>query len=454
MSEQKKRGPTAGIGGTMNYQTTYKPLDWFKDNPENYRRHPPEQVAVLQQSLQRFGVFRNVVARPDGTLLAGHGIVAAARAEGLEEFPCVVFEGTDEEARALMVADNEQARLAEDDAGQLAKLLEGAQGAGMLQVTGHDAESLQGLLCEVDRAAEHAELGDDGPPETPAEAATKRGDVWVCGEHRVVCGDSAEESSYAGCETAQLVATSPPYAAQRDYYLVEFSWDEVVPQVIAKACGKLAADGSALVNLGLIYAEGKVVEYWRSLFVSMEEQGRPLFGWYVWDKLKALPGDWDGRLAPAHEWVFHFANKPRRPRKTKECVSAGRIMHKRSKNTGFRRKDGTQGVGVKDGHQIGTHRIPDSVIRALPQAGGIEGHPAPFSVAFATELVQPYTVRGETVIDPFLGSGTTLIACEQLGRICYGIEIEPRYVDIAVLRWQKLTGQKATLEATGEPFPA
>lgn len=133
----------------MAYKTVNKPLEWFKGNPENYRAHPPEQQAVLRQSLQRFGVFRNVVARPDGTLLAGHGILAAAQAEGMKSFPCVIFEGTDEEARALMVADNEQARLAQDDPDQLSQLLASLEADGLMQVTGHDEDSVAALLEQV-----------------------------------------------------------------------------------------------------------------------------------------------------------------------------------------------------------------------------------------------------------------------------------------------------------------
>lgn len=107
----------------MDYKVEMKPLEWFSENPENYRAHPEEQLDVLQQSLERFGVFRNVVARPDGTILAGHGILRAAQRKGLTEFPTVVFEGSDAEARALMVADNEQSRLAQDDDNALMALL-------------------------------------------------------------------------------------------------------------------------------------------------------------------------------------------------------------------------------------------------------------------------------------------------------------------------------------------
>ena len=164
---------------TMSYQAMNKPLDWFSDNPENYRSHPPEQQAVLQESLRRFGVFRNVVARPDGTLLAGHGIIAAARAEGLTEFPCVVFEGTDAEARALMVADNEQARLAQDDPDQLTQLLASLQDDGMMQVTGHDDASFAELLEQVEAQAAPTGFHPDMIPRDDAEAtATRQVGIW------------------------------------------------------------------------------------------------------------------------------------------------------------------------------------------------------------------------------------------------------------------------------------
>ena len=133
------------------YNVVNKPLEWFKPNAENYRSHPAPQVDVLQESIRRFGVFRNVVARPDGTILAGHGILAAAQAEGLTSFPCVIFYGTDEEARALMVADNEQARLAEDDDNALAALLSSLAESDIgVTVTGWTGEEVEALLDVTD----------------------------------------------------------------------------------------------------------------------------------------------------------------------------------------------------------------------------------------------------------------------------------------------------------------
>ena len=141
----------AGEGEAVEYATVDKPLDWFVPNDENYRGHPEAQVELLRGSLRQFGVFKNVVARPDGTVLAGHGMIAAAKAEGLAALPVQVFTGTDEEARALMVADNELSRpgLVQDDPDQLSQLLESLRADGMMAVTGHDDESLAALLVEV-----------------------------------------------------------------------------------------------------------------------------------------------------------------------------------------------------------------------------------------------------------------------------------------------------------------
>ena len=132
-----------------DFEAVSKPLEWFVPNDENYRGHSEPQVQVLRESLRAFGVYKNVVARPDGTVLAGHGVITAAKAEGLTSLPVFIFDGTEEQARALLVADNEISRLAEDDADQLSQLLASLQDDGMLALTGHDDESLAALLETV-----------------------------------------------------------------------------------------------------------------------------------------------------------------------------------------------------------------------------------------------------------------------------------------------------------------
>lgn len=264
--------------------------------------------------------------------------------------------------------------------------------------------------------------------------------------HRVLCGDSTNADDVARLldgEDTQAVVTSPPYAAQRRYEMDDFDWDAVVPQAIVNAAGTLMEGGSALVNLGLVHKDGRVIEYWRPLFDAMDDAEKPLFAWYVWDKQNGLPGDWNGRLAPAHEWVFHFARSPRRPAKTKACKYAGEVSHPEGAMHGLRDQKGKVGAWQHDGKPTNETKIPDSVIRAQPVKGECFGHPAPFSIEFAAELIEPFVRRGEMVYDPFLGLGTTVMAAQQLGRRCVGMEIEPSYVQITLERWKKMTGEEA-----------
>lgn len=140
------------MGDTLTVETW--PIERLSANPENYRSHPDEQLDHLRESLRAFGWYKNVVVTPEGMVLAGHGIIAAAKSEGLTEVPVHVFRGTDAEARKLMVADNEASRLAQDDPDQLSQLLDAirADSETGLQGTGHDDTSLEALLEEVANA--------------------------------------------------------------------------------------------------------------------------------------------------------------------------------------------------------------------------------------------------------------------------------------------------------------
>lgn len=160
MSEAKQY--PAGEDPARRYAVESWPLGRLCENSENYRRHPLGQRERLQESLRRFGIFKNIVARPDGTILCGHGLVAAARAEGLPEVPVHVFAGTDEEARALMVADNELSALAVDDDAQLSRLLLSLRDTDLLAVSGHDEGSLNALLREVATEQPASGIGQPG----------------------------------------------------------------------------------------------------------------------------------------------------------------------------------------------------------------------------------------------------------------------------------------------------
>jgi DNA modification methylase len=246
-----------------------------------------------------------------------------------------------------------------------------------------------------------------------------------------------------GGEKAGLCFTSPPNGQQRDYTEASkkhtADWDKLMQGVFGNL--PMADDGQVLVNLGLIHRDGEWVPYWDGWIEWMRAQGWRRFGWYVWDQTYGLPGDWGGRFAPSHEWIFHFNHK---------AVTCARCVKKQPEyitlatGTPLRHRDGTTHRATSPGSGLNTHKIPDSVVRICRQQGGIEGHPAVFSVGLAALIFSAYP---GIIFDPFLGSGTTMIAAEQLGRRCFGIEIEPLYVDVAVARWEKFTGKKATLEA-------
>lgn len=225
-------------------------------------------------------------------------------------------------------------------------------------------------------------------------------------------------------DPADLVVTSPPYAQQRDYGFKrgEFVWDHVVPRALANL--NVAPDGQVLVNLGLVHKGGEVVTYWDALFPVMRAYGFRLFGWYVWDKKSAFPGDFGGRYAPAHEWVFHFNRNRTSLNKFVPCQEFGK-----PKRGTTMKKAGGMAAPVQIVQQF---KIPDSVIRATSKhTGDGRGHPAAFPLEFAASLMMSFD---GLVLDPFMGSGTTLVSAQRLGRRAIGIEIEERYCEIAAKR--------------------
>jgi DNA modification methylase len=256
------------------------------------------------------------------------------------------------------------------------------------------------------------------------------------GDAVLYLGDCREIRGAIGYVDA--VVTSPPYGQQREYgdaSLVS-DWRGLVSGALAE----LPDDGKTqvLVNLGLVHREGSVVPYWEPFIRDMKDAGWRHFGWYVWDQMSGMPGDWNGRLAPSFEFVFHFNRAATFVNKTKPTTTVGR-QH----SGGIRQKNGSIKIKSHDGKAIQPTKIPDSVIRCVRETshGADAEHPARFPVKFAMELVEPFTLPGETVMDPFMGSGTTGVACVKLGRKFIGIEIEPKYFEIACKRIEQAYAQ-------------
>ncbi len=228
-----------------------------------------------------------------------------------------------------------------------------------------------------------------------------------------------------------LVVTSPPYYEQRDYLGCQCeAWRDVVPPALSSIpdCGAT----QVLVNLGVVHRDGELVEYWDALKAEMKSAGWRFFGQYVWDQGSGLPGVFHGRFAPSYEFVFHFN---RHPVEVLKWVPTTCRKRKHPGDLGTRDRTGRVRTVTSPETFGGPTKIPDNVIRLHRRLnrGVLEDeHPATFSETLPAFLIRSFPCA--TVLDPFLGSGTTLVAAKDLGRKAIGIEIEERYCEIAAKR--------------------
>lgn len=435
----------------------------------NARTHSPEQVAQIAASILEFGFVAPVLVDERGELIAGHGRLLAAQSLGLATVPTIVRAGlTEAQKAAYRLADNRIALNAGWDeallATEVAKLQE--TGGIDLALTGFGAEEIDRLLAGLEAVAtepgngavaspavatgspapegpaeeEAGEDPADAEPVPPRQAVTRPGDLWLLGEHRLLCGDSTNAAAVArviGADLAALLFTSPPYGNQRAYTTGGVSdWDALIQGVFRHLDLALRRDGQVLVNLGLIHRDGEWQPYWQGWLDWMRAQGWRRFALYAWDQGPGLPGDWNGRLAPAFELVFHFNREARPPNKIVPCKWAGTP----NKGSGLRAADGAVKAYTHIGLPVQEVRIPDAVLRITRHKGrGIETeHPAVFPVALPEFLMRAYTDEGEAVFEPFAGSGTTILAGQRTGRRVRAIELAPAYVDLAIARWRML----------------
>ena len=441
-------------------QIEMMPTERLVPYARNARTHSEQQVAQIAASIVRFGFTNPILIGEDDVIIAGHGRLMAAKQLGLAEVPTIRLAHLNEaERRALVVADNKIALNAGWDLDILFEQIELIRADGFdVDLIGFSDEELEGMLEEIEAPAiGHALEGEDDEepiPELPSDPITMDGDVWLIGEHRLMCGDSTDPSAVAALmdgHRASLLFTSPPYGQQRDYGAAKekiSDWDKLMRGVFSAAL--LTDDAQLLVNLGLVHRESEWIPYWDNWIEWMRTQGWRRFGWYVWDQGPGLPGDWNGRLAPAHEFIFHFNRQPRRPNKTVESKHAGETLG----GGGLRAADGTVNAKTGAGNAIQSHRIPDSVVRVMRHKGAIAGgaHPAVFPIALAEEMIEAWSDEDDLLFEPFTGSGSQLIAATRLGRVCFGMELDPAYCDVAVRRWQLAFDEPATLLSTGETF--
>jgi DNA modification methylase len=462
------------------------PVGDLRAHAGNARVHSAEQIEQIKASMLAFGFTNPLLVDEDGVLIAGHGRLDAAQALGVAKVPVIVLRHLSAaQKEALRLADNRIAENATWDQALLRDALAGLQQAGEVDLLaiGFSQDEIGAILAAADEAvtdgnaryvpdgADDSAPGEqdgtgegddavdpaDAAPEPPRIAVTRPGDLWLLGEHRLLCGDSTDGAAVSRVmagKRAALLFTSPPYGSQRNYTTGGIAdWDALMRGVFQHAGDALADDGQVLVNLGLTHHDSEWHPYWQGWVEWMRTIGWRRFGWYCWDQGPGLPGDWNGRLAPSFEFLFHFNRQARQANKIIPCKWAGDPLLM----SGLRRPDGTMSGNSHEGRPIQDFRIPDNVVRITRhKERGIETeHPAVFPVKLPAFLMETYANAGDVVFEPFCGSGTTLLAGQRTGRHVRAIELAPAYVDLAIARWRQNHPDIAvTLDGDGRDYDA
>ena len=387
----------------------------------NARTHSDAQVAQIAASIAEFGFTNPILAGSDGVIVAGHGRLAAAQKLGLEMVPVVVLDHlTPTQRRALVIADNRIAENAGWDDELLRVELEALQDEGFdLDLTGFNADALADLLTGDEPDGE-GETDDDAVPEVSETPVSRPGDVWLLGGHRLLCGDATVAASYRTLldgEPVDMVFTDPPYNVN----------------YANSAKDKMRGKDRAILNdnLGdgfydfLLAALTPTIAHCRGgIYVAMSSSELDV----LQAAFRAAGGKWSTFII----WA-------------KNTFTLGRADYQRQYEPIL--------YGWPEGaqrHWCGDRDQGDVWSIKKPQKNDL--HPTMKPVELVERAIRNSSRPGNVVLDPFGGSGTTLIAAEKSGRLARLIELDPKYVDVIVRRWQDWTGQQATRESDGVAF--
>lgn len=386
---------------------------------KNSRTHSDAQVAQIAASIREFGFTNPVLVDEANGIIAGHGRVLAARKLKLPEVPCIrLAHLTDAQKRAYVIADNKLALNAGWDEAMLKLELADLKALDFdLDLTGFNTDEIDALLAEPGTEG----LTDpDDTPEPPVEPVTRLGDVWVCGQHRVMCGSSLEMTAMerlCGDQRVDMLLTDPPYNVAYEGGTKE----------------KLTIKNDSM-------GDEAFRTFLRDAFVTADAMLKPGAVFYIWH------ADLEG-------YNFRGACKDA-GWQVRQCL----VWKKSSLVLGrqdYQWRHEPCLYGWKDGasHLWAADRKQTTILEFdKPSRNG--EHPTMKPVALFEYQLLNNTKGGDIVLDSFGGSGTTLIAAEKNGRIARIMELDPKYVDVIVKRWEDFTGQKAVLESTGEPFKA
>jgi DNA modification methylase len=413
-------------------------------DPDNPRVHSERQLHQIAGSIEAFGFNVPILINATGRVIAGHGRVQAARSLGIPSIPAIRLEHlTSQQLRAFAIADNkltENAQWNEQLLAEQLKMLSEAEIDFTLEAIGFET-------AEVDLLIEGLGAPKDGPNDPAdqfgeAESAiliTKPGDLWGLGRHRVICADALDQGSHSKLlegRKAAAVFTDPPYNVRidghasglgkikhREFAMAAGEMNQAqFAGFLTRACALLATN-SASGSLHYVCMD------WRHLSELLTA------GEAVYSELKALcvwnkgTGGMGSFYRSQHELIFVFKN--------------GTGPHHNNIQLG---RFGRYRTNVWDYPGL------NSFARTTGEGNLLEFHPTTKPVALVSDAIMDCSERGDIILDSFLGSGTTVIAAERTGRCCYGIEIDPAYVDTIIRRWQAFTGLDAVDACSGQSF--
>ena len=386
-------------------QVIYEKIDDLTPYKNNARKHEPKDIETIKNSIKTFGFNDPIGIWSDKKIIVeGHGRLMAAKELGLEEVPCIRLDHlTDEQRRAYALAHNKTAEMSEWDFEKLEIEFEG--------LADFDLEDF-GFEVDLDEKDEDTEIIEDEVPEE-VETRCKLGDVWQLGGHRLICGDSTDVNvvdKLMDGQKADMVFTDPPYNIASDSKNFAADVSKAMKDLSESEWDKDFSIREALDNIYIALADNASVYVCTSHFLASEiwdwmKEWSDHYSYCVWSKPNPMPS-----LAKRH-WTWN----------TELICYATRGKH----TFNF----------PEEGHALSTWMIN--------KRNGDTGHPTEKPVEVPAMAIKHSSKAKDIILDLFGGSGSTLIACEQLNRKCYMCELDPHYVDVIIQRWENLTGKQA-----------
>jgi hypothetical protein len=419
-------------------RVVWRPIGELREFPGNPRRHPESQIAGLMKSIRHFWT-NPILVDETGTILAGHGRWEAARRLGMSEVPTVTVSGlSDSEKRAVVIADN---RLPEQAVWDFDLLRGHFQDLIKLdfdvELTGFSTEEID-LLIDGSQQSPAADPADDltglarGGP-----AVSQFGDIWELGRHRLACGDAQRSETYERLlrgELAEMMVTDPPFNTRIDGHVM--GRGKVRHREFVMASGEMSKAAfhaflGRFIRCAIGSSRDGAIHYtfmdWRHLH-ELLGAALPLYSEWknllVWNKANAGQGSF---YRSKHELIAVF--------------KSGTGPHINN----FR-------LGAQGRYRTNVLDYPSVNSFDPARRGDLELHPTTKPIALIADLIRDCSRRNGIILDPFGGSGTTALAAEQTGRTARVIELDPLYVDVAIRRWQKVTGVSARHTETGRTF--